>query len=75
MVDDGGDIEAAIEREAADHTLVLIGATERGMIARLVTESLHLDVVNDVNASVVLAERPTERSLRQRLFGRGRREK
>ena len=75
VVDDGGDIEAAIEREAADHTLVLIGATERGMIARLVTESLHLDVVNDVNASVVLAERPTERSLRQRLFGRGRREK
>jgi nucleotide-binding universal stress UspA family protein len=75
VVDDGGDVEAAIEREAADHTLVFIGATERGMIARLVTDSLHLDVVNDVEASVALAERPVQRPLAQRLFGRGRREK
>jgi nucleotide-binding universal stress UspA family protein len=73
VVDDGGDVEAAIEREAADRSLVLIGATERGMIARLVTESLHLDVVNDVDASVVLAERPDERPFVGRLFGRGRR--
>jgi len=74
VVDDSGDVEAAIEREAADHTLVLVGATERGMISRLVTDSLHLDVVNDVGASVGLAERPNERPLRGRLFGRGRRE-
>jgi formate/nitrite transporter FocA (FNT family)/nucleotide-binding universal stress UspA family protein len=75
IVDDSGDIEAAIERAAADHTLVLLGATERGLLSRLVRESLHLDVVNDVDASVVLVERPSERSLSARLFGRGRREK
>jgi nucleotide-binding universal stress UspA family protein len=75
IVDDSGDIEAAIERAAADHTLVLLGATERGLLSRLVRESLHLDVVNDVDASMVLVERPSERSLSARLFGRGRREK
>jgi formate/nitrite transporter FocA (FNT family)/nucleotide-binding universal stress UspA family protein len=75
LVEDSGDIEAAIEREAADHTLVLIGATEQGLLSRLVTDSLHLDVVEEVDASVVLAERPSDRPLRERLFGRGQREK
>jgi formate/nitrite transporter FocA (FNT family)/nucleotide-binding universal stress UspA family protein len=75
IVDDSGDIEAAIEAAADDHTMVLLGATERGMISRLVTDSLHLDVVNDVDASVLFAERPTDRPLVDRLFGRGRRDK
>ena len=75
VVDDSGDIENAIEREAADRSLVLIGATEQGLLSRLVTDSLHLDVVHDVDASVLLAERPSERSFTERLFGRGRRNK
>ncbi|QLH79702.1 formate/nitrite transporter family protein [Halosimplex rubrum] len=74
IVDDSGDVEAAIESAADDHTMVLLGATERGMISRLVTDSLHLDVVNDVDASVLFAERPTDRPLAERLFGSGRRE-
>ncbi|QGN06434.1 formate transporter [Halorhabdus sp. CBA1104] len=68
-----GDVERTIEREAEDHTLVMLGATERGLLARLVTGSLHLQVVNDVECSVALAERPHERAFWKRLFGRGRR--
>jgi formate/nitrite transporter FocA (FNT family)/nucleotide-binding universal stress UspA family protein len=69
IVDDSGDVEGAIEREAADQTLLQIGATERGLLSRLATDSLHFQVVNDVDCSVLLAERPADRSLRERLFG------
>jgi formate/nitrite transporter FocA (FNT family)/nucleotide-binding universal stress UspA family protein len=74
-VDDSGDVEAAIERAAGDSNMVLLGATERGLLARLVTNSLHLQVVDEVDASVLLAERPSDRSFVDRLIGRGRREK
>ncbi|WP_121820418.1 formate/nitrite transporter family protein [Halostella salina] len=69
-VDDSGDPESAIRREAADHTLLLVGATERGLLSRLVHGSLHYDIVEEVDCSVLLAERPGKRSLRERLFGR-----
>jgi len=73
IVDDSGDVEGAIEREAADHTMVMLGATEQGILARLVTDSLHLNVVDDVDSTVLFTERETDRSLRQRLIGAGRR--
>ena len=68
VVDDSGDIERAIEREARESTLLVIGATDRGLLARLVTGSLHLGVVEDVDCSVVLAERSTRRGFLRRLF-------
>ncbi|WP_336022955.1 amino acid permease [Halobellus salinisoli] len=65
-----GDVEAAIERAAADRTLVLIGATEEGLLSRVVRGSLSMSVLEDLDTSVLLTERPTARSVRERLFGR-----
>ncbi|MEZ3114433.1 amino acid permease [Halobaculum sp. MBLA0147] len=64
-----GDTEAAIERAARDATMVLLGATERGLLSRIVDGSAVIDVAENLDCSVVLAERPTGRSLRERLFG------
>jgi amino acid transporter len=67
-----GDVEAAIEAAARDATTVIFGATERGLLRRLVSGSLVMDVVDDVDCSVLLAERARKRSLRERLFGLGK---
>lgn len=68
---ESGDIEAAIETASREATMVIIGATERGLLARLVSGSPTPEVVEGVECSVLMAERPSKRSLWQRLFSLG----
>jgi len=67
---EAGDVESVIGRLSEEYDLVLIGATDRGLLSRIVRDSLAFDIIDSLETPVLLAERPTRRSLRQRLFGR-----
>jgi nucleotide-binding universal stress UspA family protein len=70
QVVESGDVDTVIENAAGEATMVILGATERGLISRLLTGSVVVDIVNDVECSVLITEPAHKRSLRQRLFGR-----
>jgi amino acid transporter/nucleotide-binding universal stress UspA family protein len=67
---ESGDVEAAIGRAAADHTTVVIGATERGLLSRLVRDSLDYEVLDEIDTPVVLAEKARKRGFVERLLGK-----
>ncbi|WP_293032219.1 amino acid permease [Natronococcus sp.] len=72
IVDDSGDVGEAIERAASDHSLVILGATRRGVLSRLVRGSLVFDAATDLDVPVLLAEKESSRSLRERVLGERR---
>lgn len=67
---ESGEIEAAITRAADDTTLVIAGASERGLLTRLVEGSPVVGLVDDVDCSILMAQHAHERGLLERLLGR-----
>jgi amino acid transporter/nucleotide-binding universal stress UspA family protein len=65
-----GTVEEAIASASRDATLVIAGASERGLLSRLLRGSPVIDLADSVECSVLLAERAQQRSLLERLFGR-----
>ena len=64
-----GDVETAIERIGDEYSLVIVGATERGLLSRVIRGSLAYETIEALDTPVLLTERPSPRSLWQRLFG------
>jgi nucleotide-binding universal stress UspA family protein len=65
-----GDVETTIGTLGAEYSLVIIGATEQGLLSRIVRGSLAFDTIQRLDTPVLLAERPSSRKLRERIFGR-----
>ncbi|UIP00693.1 amino acid permease [Halobaculum sp. CBA1158] len=70
LIVDTGDVETVITRTGTAYGLVIVGATERGLLSRVVRGSLTFDSLTDLDTPVLLTERPSSRSLRERVFGR-----
>jgi nucleotide-binding universal stress UspA family protein len=67
---EAGDVETVIGQFGEEYSLVIVGATDRGLLSRIVRGSLAFDTIEALEVPVLLAERPSTRSLRERLFGR-----
>ncbi|MFP4626428.1 MAG: amino acid permease [Natronomonas sp.] len=68
---ESGDVETVIGQLGEDYSLVIVGATERGLLSRIIRGSLAFETIERLETPVLLAERPSTRTLRERLFGRG----
>ena len=67
---EAGDVETIIGQLGSEYSLVIIGATERGLLSRIIRGSLAFDTIERLETPVLLTERPSSRSVRERIFGR-----
>ena len=67
---EAGDVETVIGQVGSEYSLVIIGATERGLLSRIIRGSLAFDTIERLETPVLLTERPSSRSVRERIFGR-----
>jgi amino acid transporter/nucleotide-binding universal stress UspA family protein len=67
---ESGDVAEEIAGAAADASLLIVGASQRGLLVRFVSGSPTQQVVDQVECSVILAEQQADRSLLERLLGR-----
>jgi nucleotide-binding universal stress UspA family protein len=67
---ESGDVAAEMVRAADDASLLILGASERGLLLRLIQGSPAQQVADEVDCSVILAESKHSRSLIERLLGR-----
>lgn len=58
-----GDVESTIGRLGQEYSIVIVGATERGLLSRIVRGSRAFDTIEGLDTPVLLTERPTSRSL------------
>ena len=64
-----GDVETVIGRLGSEYSMVIIGATERGLLSRIIRGSLAFETIEALETPVLLTERQSSRSRRERLFG------
>lgn len=70
VVDTSGDVRGSIERHGTDSTLVVVGATARSLLGRVVRGNLNYNIAADADVPVLLAERETEQSRVERVLAR-----
>ena len=74
IVDVSSSVDVVIAARAQEHSLLILGATEQGLLSRLTGDLGALAVVEEVDCSVILAETAHDRSFTERLFGTRRRD-
>jgi nucleotide-binding universal stress UspA family protein len=67
---ESGDVESTIGRVGAEYSLVILGATEHGLLSRIVRGSIGFATMERLDTTVLLTERPTSRTVWERLFRR-----
>ncbi|MFW5965195.1 MAG: amino acid permease [Halodesulfurarchaeum sp.] len=59
-----------IKSIAPEYSLIVVGASERGLLSRIIRGTPATEILETLDVPVVLAERPSKRSIFERLFGR-----